>query len=211
MVTDLCCGLQGRVIDMKEIWLRVMAHVKAFLEGVVQAQAASPAWHRLADGLQRMRGGFVMATVLSVGLGVGGGVMPAGAASETARVTVGATVLRHISIRVLTAPRTVNISQADIVHGYVNVAATSKLEIRTNSPTGYMLAIESQADFARGTEVRGNGGVASLGRFGGILNIHTVGHGMQTTPVELSFRILLSEQARPGVYPWALQISVLPV
>ena len=151
-----------------------------------------------------------MAVMLAVG--VVAGIMPAEAADRTnAQVAVGATVVRHASIHVLTAPRTVSISLADIALGYVDVAIASKLEIRSNSPTGYLLTIESEADFAKGTEVRGTGGIVSLGRFGGMLNIQTVGQGMRTTPVELRFRVLLSEQARPGVYPWALQISVLPV
>ncbi|MFZ3140573.1 hypothetical protein [Polaromonas sp.] len=196
------------MIDMKEIRLRVIAQVKAFLDGVAQADAGRLKWFRLANGLRLRR---TLAAALLAMCSVAG-ITPAEAADgANAQVAVGATVLRHAGVRVLTAPRTVNISQADIVHGYVDVAMTSKLEIRSNSPTGYLLAIESQADFARGTEVRGTGGVASLGRFGGVLNIQTAGHGMQTTPVELSFRILLSEEARPGLYPWALQISVLPV
>lgn len=189
-----------------------MAQVKAFLDGVTRARACPLKWPRLANGLrlQRLRGGFSVAAMLAVGTVTG--IMPAEAADgANAQVAVSATVLRHASVHVLTAPRTVNISQADIVHGYVDVAMASKLEIRSNSPTGYRLAIEGEADFARGIEVRGTGGVALLGRFGGMLNIQTVGQGMQTTPVELRFRILLSEQARPGIYPWALQMSVLPV
>ena len=130
--------------------------------------------------------------------------------AATVQVAVGAAVLRYVSIRVLSAPRGVNISQADIVQGYVDVGIASNLEIRTNSPTGFTLAIESQTDFVKGIDVRSNNGVTSLGRFGGMLNIQTVGQGMQTTPVELSFRILLSINVYPGVYLWAPQISVSP-
>lgn len=189
-----------------------MAYTTAVLEEVMRVQAGFLALYRPANGLRLQRMRCQLAAVTTLAVCTMAGTMPAEAAdSATGQVTVGATVLRHASVRVLTAPRTVNISQADLSRGYVDVATTSKLEIRSNSPTGYVLAIESQNDFARGTEVRGSGGVASLGRFGGILNIHTVGRGMHTTPVELSFRVLLSQEARPGVYPWALQISVLPV
>ena len=177
----------------------------------MRVQAGFLALYRLANGLRLRRMRWQLAAVTTLALSTMAGTMPAEAAdSATAQVAVGATVLRHASIRVLTAPRTVNISQADLSRGYVDVATTSKLEIRSNSPTGYVLAIESQADFARGTEVRGSGGVTSLGRFGGTLNIQTVGHGMQTTPIELSFRILLSINVYPGVYLWAPQISVSP-
>lgn len=147
-------------------------------------------------------------------LGVSGvaGSMPAEAADvANAQVTVGATVLRHLGIRVLTAPHTIRIVAADIVRGYVDMPLASTLEIRSNNLSGYMLVIDSQADFSIGTEVRSLGGVSSLGRTGGVLSFQASGSGMQTTPVALSFRVLLSGAARPGNYPWPIQISVLPV
>lgn len=197
---------------MTEIRLRILAQVKAFLDGAAKAGAGYLKSAQFASGLrlQRTLVELAMAAALAVGA-VAGSTSAEAADGANAQVTVGATVLRHVGIRVLTAPRTINISETDIARGYVDAPIASKLEIRSNSPTGYMLAIESQADFARGTEVRGIGGVASLGRFGGVLNIQTGGRGMQMTPVELSFRILLSEEARPGVHPWPIQLSVLPV
>lgn len=166
---------------------------------------------RLASGLRLQRTLVALAMAATLTVGAAAGISSAEAAGgANAQVTVGATVLRHVSIRVLTVPRTIHITEADIARGYVDVPIPSKLEIRSNSPTGYMLSIESQADFARGTEVRSIGGVASFGRFGGVLSVQTDGRGMQTMPVELSFRVLLSEQARPGVHPWPIQISVLP-
>lgn len=189
-----------------------MAQVMAFLQEATRTQTGSLQRPWLANGLrlQRMRGQLAMAALLTAGAVAG--ITPAEAADgANAQVAVGATVLRHAGIHVLTAPRTVSVSQADIAHGYVDVAIASTLEIRSNSPTGYLLAIESQADFATGAEMRTNGGVVSLGRFGAMLNIQTVGHGMKTTPVELRFRILLAQDVRPGVYPWAPRISVLPL
>ncbi|MDP1610657.1 MAG: hypothetical protein Q8M11_06340 [Sulfuritalea sp.] len=135
---------------------------------------------------------------------------PAEAAGNKAQVAVSATVLRHVSARSMTAPHSVSISAADIGRGYVDVPVPSTLEIRSNSPSGYLLAFGSQAEFASGIEVHGVGGGASFGRFGGVLNVRTEGRGMQTIPVELNFRILLSENARPGTYPWPIQITVLP-
>lgn len=166
--------------------------------------------HRLAEGLhlQRMLVLAALSTILTVGTMVGSA--PAEAAGNQAQVAVSATVLRHASVRALTMPHTVSIAAADIARGYVDVPISSKLEIRSNSPGGYMLAFESQADFARGIEVRGVGAAASFGRFGGVLSVQAGGRGMQTTPVELSFRVLLSEEASPGVHPWPVQISVLP-
>lgn len=34
---------------------------------------------------------------------------------------------------------------------------------------------------------------------------------MNVIPVELNFRVLLSDAARPGVHPWPVQLSVMPL
>lgn len=166
---------------------------------------------RLASGLRLQRTLVALAMSATLALGAATSVPSAQAAGNSAQVSVGAIVLRHVSIRVLELPSTIQITEADINRGYVDVAAPSRLEIRSNSPTGFMLSIESQADFARGTEVRGLGGMTSFGRFGGVLSVQGgAGGGLQTTPVQLNFRVLLSEEARPGTHAWPIQISVLP-
>ncbi len=165
---------------------------------------------QLANGLQLQRSlvALAMAATLAIGIGL---APPAQAADGTAQVGVGATVLKHVSLRVLQLPDTIQITEADIARGYVDVSTPSRLEIRSNSTAGFMLSIDSQADFARGTEVRGSGDTAALGRFGGVLSVKGGdAGGMHTTPVELSFRVLLSNEARPGQHAWPLQISVMP-
>lgn len=167
---------------------------------------------RLAGALRLQR--MLVMTALGTALAVGGmaGAMPAQAApGGSAQVSIGATVLRHASVRVLSAPQSVQITEADIARGYVDVPLPSRLEIRSNSPSGYLLSVETQADFARGTEVRGLGGVASLGRFGGVLQVASTAAGMHSMQLELGFRILLSPGVQAGLHAWPVQISVLPV
>jgi hypothetical protein len=149
---------------------------------------------------------FVMASVFAAGAVA----QSEAAGSAKALVTVGATVLRHLSVRVLTLPRTIQIAPADIARGYVDMPFASKLEIRSNAPIGYLLTVKSLADFSTGIELRGIDGAASHGRTG-MLSARTSGKGMHMTPLELSFRVLLSAQARPGHHPWLIEISVLPV
>ena len=166
----------------------------------------------LASGLRLQRTLVSAAMALALTYGTMDGSTAAEAAETAdARVAVSATVLRHAGVRVLSAPRTVSISEADIALGYVDVPVPSRLEIRSNSPSGYILTIESAADFSRGTEVRGLGDVVSVGRFGGVLNVKAGGQGMKVIPVELHFRVLLSDLARPGVHPWPVQLSVMPL
>lgn len=166
----------------------------------------------LASGLHHQHRLVLAAMALALVSGsLAGNAAAEAAETASARVAVSATVLRHASVDVLSAPRTVSISEADIARGYVDVPVPSRLEIRSNSPSGYVIAIESAADFARGTEVRGLGGVVSFGRFGGVLNVKGGGQGMHVMPVELYFRVLLSDVARPGVHPWPVQLSVMPL
>lgn len=128
-----------------------------------------------------------------------------------AQVAVGATVLRHLALRVLAVPGPLHIAPADIASGYVDVPQAWTLEVHSNSAGGCLLAIESLADFSRGLEVRGLGGAATLGRAGGLLHLQAAGPGLRTTPVALRLRVLLSPQARAGVHSWPLQVSVLPL
>lgn len=166
----------------------------------------------LASGMrrQRMQVSAAIAVALACGPFVGSAAAEA-AKTASAMVTVSATVLRRASVRVLSGPRTISISEADIAQGYVDIPEPSRLEIRSNSPSGYVIAIESGADFARGTEVRSLGEVVSFGRFGGVLNVKAGGPGMQVIPVELNYRVLLSDVARPGAHPWPVQLLVMPL
>jgi hypothetical protein len=176
---------------------------------LVAAGCLTPA--RLASGLQlqRIR---VPAIALALAFGSLAANLPAAAADTgSATIAVSANVVRRASMRMLSAAQTVSIAAADIARGYVDIPLPSLLEIRSNSPSGYLIAIESAADYARGTEVRGLGDTVSLGPFGGVVNVKASGVGMKVIPVELRFRVLLSDAARPGIHPWPLQLSVMPL
>lgn len=176
---------------------------------LVAAGCLTPA--RLASGLQlqRIR---VPAMVLALAFGTLAVNLPAAAAdTSSATLAVSAQVVRHASVRMLSAAPTVSIADADIARGYVDIPQPSRLEIRSNSPSGYLVAIESAANYARGAEVRGLGETVSFGPFGGVVKVKASGTGMRLIPVDLHFRVLLSDAARPGTYPWPLQLSVMPL
>ena len=189
---------------MNNMQHRNMAKVEALSQKGSQPGA-------VGSPLLRLLTMFALATTLAAGaMAESPPAAMTGGGKANAHINVGATVLRHIGIRALTAPLTLQISVIDIARGYVDVLQASTLEIRSNNPGGYLLAIDAEAEFSRGMEVRGSGGFALLGRSGGVLSFQANGSGMQTTPVALNFRVLLTPQARPGVYAWPIQISVLP-
>lgn len=193
---------------MKELPLRTLTPATAFRAGVVWRKSDFFKPFQLASRWQWWR--TLVAFVMATAFAAAALAQSEAAGGAKALVTVGATVVRHFSIRVLTLPRTIQISSADIARGYVDLPSASKLEIRSNAPVGYLLTVKSQADFATGIEVYGIDGAASLSRTG-VLSARASGKGMLTTLVELSFRVLLSAQARPGHHPWLIDISVLPV
>lgn len=193
---------------MKKLPLQTLAQAKAFQAVATWLEAGALQLFQLASRLQCWHAlvTFVMASVFAAGAVA----QSEAAGGAKALVTVSATVVRHFSIRVLTLPRAIQIAPADIVRGYVDMPLALKLEIRSNAPLGYLLTVKSQADFSTGIEVRSIDGAAFAGRTG-MLSAQTSGKGMHTTPLELSFRVLLSAQARPGHHPWLIELSVQPL
>lgn len=166
---------------------------------------------RLASGLQ-LQGVRVSAVALALAFGTLAVNSPVEAADTgSTRVMVSATVMRHASVRAVSTPHTVSITEADIGRGYVDIPTPSKLEIRSNSQSGHLIAIEIATEFAAGTEVRGLGDTISFGPSGGVVSVKSSGQGMRVIPVELYFRVQLSANARPGLHPWPMQLSVMPL
>jgi hypothetical protein len=125
-----------------------------------------------------------------------------------AQLTVSATVLKHASLKVLGQPAAVVVTEADIARGYVDVAAPAQIAIKCNSSRGYMLEFANEGDFMRQILVRGLSRDVQLSPAGGAVMQPYTGHGLTRTTLELGFRFVLSESARPGTYAWPLQLSV---
>lgn len=135
----------------------------------------------------------------------GGGVRPA---TGTARIQVTATVKARATLRVLHQERTLVVTPEDVARGYVDAPAASRIEVLNNRRGGCLLVFEGvagpDAPFGR-ISVRGLEREVELGPGGGF-----VPHPFAPAPVaaELSYRFVLTRDARPGTYPWPLQVSV---
>jgi len=132
-------------------------------------------------------------------------------APGTARIQVTATVLPRASFTVLHKEKVLNVTPEDVSRGYVDVPAASRVEVRVNSPRGYLLVFEESGVPEPPVErvsVRGLGTEIEIGPGGGFVpRPHT--HG--PVSAELSYRFSLSRDARPGTYPWPLSVSVRPL
>jgi hypothetical protein len=137
----------------------------------------------------------------------GSGPPPAGAA----RIRVTATVPPRATLRVLHQTRTLVVTPEDVARGYVDAPAASRVEVRNNNRRGCLLVFERiagpDASFGK-VSVRGFERDVEIGPGGGF-----VPHPYAPAPVtaELGYRFSLDRDARPGTYPWPLQVSVRPL
>ena len=129
----------------------------------------------------------------------------------SARIQVSATVLPRATLRVLHQEQTLVVTPEDVARGYVDAPAASRIEVRNNSRRGSLLVFERipapGASFGK-VSVRGFDREVEIGPGGGF-----VPHPYAPAPVtaELSYRFSLDRDARPGTYPWPLQVSVRPM
>jgi hypothetical protein len=132
-------------------------------------------------------------------------------ATGSARIQVTATVRSRATLRVLHQERTLAVTPEDVARGYVDAPAASRIEVRNNSRGGCLLVFEriSGPDASFGNvSVRGFDRDVEIGPGGGF-----VPRSYVPAPVtsELSYRFSLGRDARPGTYPWPLQVSVRPL
>jgi len=129
----------------------------------------------------------------------------------TARIQVTATVPPRASITVLHQEKFLNVTPEDVSRGYVIAPAVSRIEVRENSPRGYLLVFEESGVPESPVErvlVRGLGAEIEVGPGGGFVPRP---HARGPVSAELSYRFSLSRDARPGTYPWPLSVSVRPL
>jgi hypothetical protein len=124
--------------------------------------------------------------------------------TATATVQTTAFVRPVAQARMLYQQPQLEITSQHVAQGYIDVLHASRIELRNNSPSGFILTIENQGEPFRDVYVNGFENQIQL-------NSGTAWVLMPYIPVpktlDLSYRFVLSENARPGSYPWPLQIT----
>ena len=133
------------------------------------------------------------------------GPMLVGSASKTLQVSV--TVQARVLLQVESEPASLLLTETDVRRGYVDLPTASRISVRTNSSTGYLLAFEIVGGPIEGVRVRGLGAEISIGGAGGWIARPYTG---AVTSAELSYRLVLSKDAQPGAYPWPVLLSASP-
>jgi len=128
--------------------------------------------------------------------------------SARAELKVSATVLPFASLNVSNRTQTLVITESDILRGYVDIRAASSIEVKTNTRDGYYLSFELFDASFRQVQVDGLGRSALVGSGSGIVPMPSSGRVVR---MDLSYRFILSDNVKPGVYPWPMTISVIPM
>jgi hypothetical protein len=129
------------------------------------------------------------------------------AAAATTSVSVSAFIRPTATLSVDAQPGSVIVTADDVRRGYVDLPASSRVRVRTNSPNGYALVLEVEStefdavvleESGQRVEIRGSGFVDRPFR------------GRSEVVSELGYRLLLTSATQPGVYAWPVAVSAQP-
>lgn len=136
--------------------------------------------------------------------------LAAAAGGSEAKLTVSATIRQYAYLRVIAQPTSVVVTAADLRRGYVDANAPMRVAVKSNS-AGYMLIFAGHGEFVRQIRVRGLDNEVQMGPSGGAISQSGYLRGITDSALDLSFRFELSAGAEEGVYPWPMQLSVVPL
>jgi len=164
--------------------------------------------HQVEHGIRMQQ--MLVAAALSAVVSISslGREAEAGSSSNvsTASLHVSVVIKPVARVKVLYQQPNIEITSKHIAQGYIEIPRASSIEVRNNSPSGYLLSIENKGGPFRDVYVNGLGSEIQL-------NSGTGWVLMPYTPVpkamDVSYRIVLSADARPGSYPWPFQISAM--
>lgn len=129
--------------------------------------------------------------------------------AAAATVAITAAVAPRAAVNVVNPRSELVITDADVKRGYVDVPAATHLEVRSNSPRGYLLVFEFAPDLFSAVFVRGLGGGEV--EFGGTSGLVFRPGTALVESLDLSFRFALSATALPGTYAWPVVIAARPL
>jgi len=145
------------------------------------------------------------ALVAALFLAISLGTQETYAVTSTAKLTVSARVLPYLQFNLLSQMSEITITEADIQRGYLDVRSASRLELKTNSTAGYLLAFEGSLWPFKEVQIQGLANPVQL--HSGQAFVHQPSVKGKVT-MDLSYRFILSEDTKPGSYSWPISISV---
>jgi hypothetical protein len=129
--------------------------------------------------------------------------------------TVSATVNPMARIEQQSEPAQIEITAADLRRGYLDVPLPTTLLVRSNSPSGFALDLQTIVPMLESVIVHGLAGDQSLGAEGGSIvqrwRDGETSRGAQSRSLSLRFRLVLLPGLQAGTYPWPVRMAVRPL
>jgi hypothetical protein len=149
-------------------------------------------------------------TTARIALVVAASVTAAGARDVHSDFSVSVTVRAVANLEIKSAPVGLEISNADLQRGYIDVLQPTQLTVRSNSPSGFALDVLTVASpMVSSMLVEGLNAELALGADGGTV-VQRWQHP-QAVNLSLKFRFALAPGLMPGNYPWPLRLTVRPL
>lgn len=120
---------------------------------------------------------------------------------------VSTVVVARAIVTVDSQPVVVNVTDADIALGYVDVSAPISLRVRTNSRAGYVLQVNRAADSFENIDLTLGDSQLSVADEAWISRPYVPGGESLT----MLARVHLASGVQPGSYPLAMAISARPL
>ena len=195
--------------QLKDIIARQKISQKKIGELLVEAGYAQPRQIDCGLKLHKKLVTAALFAALSMANILGVGSAHAGSSSTSAKINVSARVLERTSMRILNQAQEVVITNADILRGYVEIPAASRIHVKSNNVQGCFPAFEVLSalnNVFNSFNVVVGGREVQLSKSGGWIHQPFVRGGIT---INLNYRFALSKDAQPGTYNWPLMVSVL--
>lgn len=131
---------------------------------------------------------------------------PAVAESESARMTVSATVIARAIIAIDSRPEVI-VTDSDVRQGYVDVAEPLQLRVRSNSRRGYLLQVAKTNDSFSAVELSFGNSRMVVAQEGWIARPAV--SGGETVSAKMRVRLIPGTTA--GRHPLPVEVSVQPL
>ncbi len=156
----------------------------------------------------------LLLALLALGIGVGAALAPINVAAAPlggSAMQVSVTIQKHAKIKVTGNPVSMQVTQADIARGYVDLAERSSVDIRSNSRDSIVLEFQGRdaSPIIRDVQVREGGRTTSLNSAGARMLLPGAALPGVVRTVDLSYRVFLAADVQPGSYAWPITLTAM--
>jgi hypothetical protein len=182
--------------------------------GAILVEAGHLNPQQLSHGLNLQKKLLIAALTALMSLVPFTGALSADPASEnpdtkSTRTTITEEIQRLTSLKVLLQTQELVITQADILRGYIEINSAEHIEIQNNNLSGYLLVFDGLNGLFEEVIVKGLGDEITINSDGGW--VAQPYNGRDPVIIELSYKFILSDKARPGTYTWPLILYASPI